>query len=82
MDGNPFDLAILDVNLAGENGLELLGLFKTKYPKIPVLIFTGMADDEKLVERALQAGADDFMRKTESLDTLHQAVQKHLPAPS
>jgi len=34
MDGNDFDLAIVDVNLAGENGLELLGFCKTSHPKM------------------------------------------------
>jgi len=78
MDGNPFDLAILDVNLAEENGLQLLGLFKTRYPKVPVVLFTGMPDEDVLVQSTLQAGADGFMRKTESLEMLHQVVRKHL----
>lgn len=77
----PFNVAIVDVNLAGENGLELLGFFKTKYPKVPVIIFTGLTGEE-LWERAQAAGADGFLRKTESLGTLFNEVTKHLPAPA
>jgi DNA-binding response OmpR family regulator len=80
MDGNPFDLAILDVNLAGENGLALLSAFKVKYPKTPVVMFTGLPDDDKqLINKAMGAGADAFMFKGESLETLYQTVQKLLP---
>jgi len=79
VETSTFDLAIVDVNLAGENGLELLGFFKTSYPKMPVVIFTGMADDDDLVQKALRAGASGFMRKTESLESLYQEVRKHLP---
>lgn len=76
----PFSLAIVDVNLAGENGLDLLGYFKTQHPQIPVVIFTGLTGEE-LVERARAAGANGFMRKTESLDTLYQEVNRHLAPP-
>ena len=78
-EANVFDLAIVDVNLAGENGLELLGFFKTSYPKMPVIIFTGMSDGEELVQKAMRAGASGFMRKTESLESLYKEIKKHLP---
>ena len=32
----PFTLAILDLNLAGENGVDLLGFFKSNYPNVSV----------------------------------------------
>ncbi len=74
----PFSLAILDVNLAGENGLALLAFFKKSHPQIPVIIFTGLTGEDML-EQAKTAGADGFMRKTESLDTLFREVSAHLP---
>ncbi|HWX18446.1 MAG TPA: response regulator [Candidatus Binatia bacterium] len=74
-----FHLAILDLNLAGENGMELLADFKTRLPQMPVIIFTGLAGED-LVEQARARGADGFMRKTESLGTLYEEVCRHLPA--
>lgn len=74
----PFSLAILDVNLAGENGLELLTFFHTNYPKLPVIIFTGLAGQE-IVAKALTSGASGFMSKGDSLDSLYNAVCRHLP---
>lgn len=75
----PFSLAILDVNLAGENGLDLLGFFKKSHPRVPVIIFTGLTGEDML-EQAKAAGADGFMRKTESLGTLFREVSAHLPS--
>jgi len=73
-----FTLAILDVELAGENGLELLGFFKSNYPNLPVIIFTGQSIDE-LAEKALAQGAAGIMKKTESLNALYAEVCRHLP---
>src|SRR5689334_3338926 len=32
----PIHLVVMDINLAGENGLELLKFFKSNFPKLPV----------------------------------------------
>lgn len=74
----PFDVALVDENLAGENGLELLGFFKAKQPRMPVIIFTGLTGED-LVKQAKAAGAAGFMRKTKSLGVLFDEVCKHLP---
>jgi len=74
----PFNLAIVDVGLAGENGLDLLKLFKRDHPKLPVIIFTGLEPDEDLLQQVRDGGADGFMRKTEPLADLLAEVQRHL----
>jgi CheY-like chemotaxis protein len=78
-DGERFDLAILDINLGGENGLELLVYFKTNFPKLPVVMFTGLPEGDELLEQAAARGASGFMRKSDSLDDLLAAVQVYLP---
>ena len=78
-DEQRFDLAILDINLAGENGLELLGYFKRNFPKLPVVMFTGLPEGDELLEQAEARGASGFMRKTDSMDDLLAAVQVYLP---
>jgi DNA-binding NtrC family response regulator len=80
VDRVAFHLAILDVNLAGENGLALLGFMHSNHPELPVIMFTGYESDPDLLEKALSAGASGFMRKSESLDSLFAEVRKHLPA--
>lgn len=73
-----FSLAILDVQLEEENGLDLLSFFKSKHPKMPVIIFTGAQITDELVERARSGGANGFMRKNEPLDALLAEVQRNL----
>jgi DNA-binding response OmpR family regulator len=77
-DQSAFDLAILDVNLAGENGLELLDFFKVNHPKLPVIMFTGLTGDDTLLDKAMARGANGFMCKTQPLDDLLAEVQRLL----
>jgi len=79
MDKCRYDAAILDVNLAGENGLELLSSIREKHAKLPVIMFTAMGEDQALLDQAMAAGADGFMCKTQTLDALFNEVCRHLP---
>ncbi|MSU57142.1 MAG: response regulator [Pedosphaera sp.] len=78
-EGNTFSAAILDVDIAGENGLALLTLLKAKYPKLPIIMFTGFDTNEDLLAKAMSLGADGFMRKTESLHDLLGIVERYAP---
>jgi DNA-binding response OmpR family regulator len=77
-----FQLAVLDVDIAGENGLELLTALKARNGTLPVIMFTGMKTDEDLLAKSLARGADGFMRKTDSLHDLFGEVQRFVPAPA
>ncbi len=59
----PVDLAVLDVDLGGEDGLSLLGELKATRPDLPVIVFTGFGYQEDLWERARAQGADAFTSK-------------------
>jgi len=73
-----FDLAILDLNLGPDDGLELLGFIKEKCPQLPVVIFTGLDADEALIRSALAGRASGFVRKAQSLESLAAEVRQHL----
>jgi DNA-binding NtrC family response regulator len=79
-DCEAFDLGIFDLNLAGESGLELLCYFKSNFPDLPIIIYTGMADEDVL-EQAMFRGANGFLRKTEPLDNLFEAVKSYVGKP-
>ena len=78
-DNEPFDIAVLDINIAGENGLELLGYFKRNFPKLPVVMLTGLTHEEDLIEQAQLRGASGFMRKTDPLDDLFSSLRVYMP---
>ena len=79
-DGEAFDLGIFDLNLGGENGLELLSYFKANFPNLPIIIYTGVSDEGAL-ELAMFRGANGFLRKTEPLDNLFEAVKSYVGKP-
>lgn len=77
--GKRFDLALFDIRIAGENGLELLTVFRTSFPNLPIIMFTGLDEKIELVEEAKLRGASGFMRKTDPLEDLFDAMRAYLP---
>ena len=57
-----YDLVILDLNLPGAEGLDVLRGILSKRPVLPVVIVTAAAMVEERV-RGLDAGADDYVAK-------------------
>jgi DNA-binding NarL/FixJ family response regulator len=62
---HPPDLIFMDIKLPGENGLELTGKIKAKYPGVTVIILTSY-DSPEYREAAAQAKADHFLSKGSS----------------
>lgn len=69
------DAIVLDVNLPGRSGLELLSDIKRERPELPVLILT-VHSEEQYAVRALKAGASGFLTKESAPDKLVDAVRK------
>lgn len=82
LEQNPFDITILDLNLAGEDGLDVLNFIKSRWPKHPVIVFTGVADDEFFLKKALADRADGFVRKMSGLSSVLKTVRELLPKKS
>jgi len=57
-----FDLVILDLNLPGTGGLDVLRNIRSRKPDLPVMVMTGSSVVEERV-RGLDAGADDYVAK-------------------
>ncbi len=57
-----YDMIILDWNLPGLSGIEVLKQYRAKGGKTPVLMLTGKSDVEDK-ERGLDTGADDYLTK-------------------
>jgi len=77
-DQTPINIVVMDIDLAGESGMELLKFFKSNFPKLPVIMFTGLPANDDLVEQAWFRGANGFMRKSSSLDDLYAAVKSYV----
>src|SRR5216684_1701834 len=57
-----YDLVILDLNLPGDGGLDVLRGIRSKRPDLPVVMVTDTSMVEERV-RGLDAGADDYVAK-------------------
>ena len=71
-----FDLLLLDFRLPDMDGLDVLADLRTHGHQLPVVIITGMGDDET-VAQALRLGASDYVSKSEPdyLDTLPEILR-------
>lgn len=69
------DIVLLDLNLPGVGGLELLRRFKSERSGVRVIIFS-MHADPLYASRALQSGARGYVSKGASAEELVTAVQK------
>jgi len=69
------DLVLLDLNLPGGSGLDLLRRILAEGPRTRVLIFS-MHSSPAYVMRAMQAGACGYVTKSASADELVEAIRK------
>jgi DNA-binding NtrC family response regulator len=75
----PTDLALLDVRLGTESGLELLPKLKALRPEMSVIMITALASIDMVVE-AMKLGADNFVVKPIDPPRLLALVGKGLEA--
>jgi DNA-binding NarL/FixJ family response regulator len=70
-----FDLLLLDLNMPGISGLDLLKRLHSLYPQLPILILS-MHKESEIVSRALKLGASGYLTKTSEPEILLSAIQK------
>jgi DNA-binding response OmpR family regulator len=78
LDHLSFQLIILDVALEDADGLDLLVIFKKKYPLLPVMMLTGLGFDDELIQESLAKQASCCISKISPLDELLQEVRRVL----
>lgn len=77
----PLHLLLLDLNLPGLGGVELLRRLLQASPQLPVLVFS-MHAEPVYVSRALQAGARGYVSKNAAPDELLHAIEAVLAGRS
>lgn len=69
------DVLLLDLNMPGRGGLDVLPEIRASWPEVRVLVLTGR-DEDAYIMRALRAGAHGYVLKTTNEDDLVRAVQE------
>ncbi len=85
LDGNPFDLALVDISLPDGNGFAVCTAIREAQDTVPVLFLTASGDEASVVT-GLNMGADDYITKPfrprELIARLRAALRKNGRTPS
>ena len=78
-----FDIILMDKNMPGPSGLELLPGFRRSYPHAQIIMMSAFGDLSSFVEAA-EKGAADFLFKPFRIEAMKAVVRKALTpdAPS
>ena len=72
-----WDVVILDINLGGRNGMEVLKEIKAEFPRLPVLMLS-MYPEEQFAVRVIRAGASGYLNKNLASRVLVEAIRQVL----
>lgn len=70
-----WDVLVLDLNMPGRGGLDVLKDIRKMWPRLPVLVLS-MHDEEQFAARVLKAGAAGYLNKESAANELVAALRK------
>lgn len=77
---NAYQLIILDINMPGENGLQICQRLRATGNTTPVIMLTARGEDVDRI-RGLELGADDYLAKPfnprELVARIHSVIRRH-----
>ena len=69
------DIALVDLNMKGMGGIELISHMKREYPDVKILVLTTFYDD-KSITQAIVGGADGYLLKDSGKDAILGAMEQ------
>jgi len=72
---NEFDLIILDWEMPGMSGLDVLKAIRARRSRVPIIMVTAKAEREQILQ-ALHVGASDYLIKPFEIDALREKLKK------
>lgn len=68
-------LALVDLNMKGMGGIELIGRLRKEHPDIRILVLTTFYDDRNITS-AISGGADGYLLKDSGKDAILGAIEQ------
>ncbi|MBO7515778.1 MAG: response regulator transcription factor [Lachnospiraceae bacterium] len=75
LKGTSCDIALVDLNMKGMGGIELIGKLKEQHPDVKILVLTTFYDDKNITD-AIAGGADGYLLKDSGKDAILGAVRQ------
>ena len=75
LEAESYDVVLTDISMPGLSGLELLGHIRQKYAETPVIIISGIGDQEH-ARGLIKLGAFDFLLKPFTLEVVEKSVRR------
>jgi DNA-binding NtrC family response regulator len=75
LEADTYDVVLTDISMPGLSGLELLGQVRQRYPDTPVIIMSGIGDQEH-AQGLIKLGAFDFILKPFKLEIVEKSVKR------
>jgi len=75
LEADSYDVVLTDISMPGLSGLELLGHIRQKFPNTPVIMISGIGDQDH-AQGLIKLGAFDFLLKPFSLEVVEKSVQR------
>src|SRR4051812_31682490 len=72
-----WDVMVLDINMPGGSGIEVIKDLRKDYRRLPILVLSGHSEDEYAL-RTLKAGAAGYLTKETAPEELMAAIRKVL----
>ena len=77
LEAQRFDVVITDISMPGLSGKELLNRVVQTYPGTPVIIISGLSDQEQ-AQSLIGLGAFDYLLKPFRLEVVEESVKRAL----
>lgn len=74
MASSPFDVVLLDIKMAGMDGIKTLSAIKRRHPEVEVVMLTAHANTD-IVISSLAMGAFDYLLKPADLEELVRKIE-------
>lgn len=75
IEADTYDVVLTDISMPGLSGLELLGHVRQNYPDTPVIIISGISDEDH-AQGLIKLGAFEFLLKPFRLEVVEKCVKR------
>ena len=75
LNGNHFDIILLDINLPDMSGIEFCSQARFRFPELKILVVTAMAQ-RHVIDKAIQSGVMGFVLKTSDVRDITEGIRQ------